>query len=45
MLNLGQDGAGIHDALQQQLGLKLESRKEAVEVIVIDHLEKVPTED
>ncbi len=45
MLNMGQDGASIHDAVQQQLGLKLESRKEAVEVIVIDHLEKVPTED
>jgi uncharacterized protein (TIGR03435 family) len=45
MLNLGQDGTRIHDALQQQLGLKLESRKEAVEVIVIDHIEKIPTED
>jgi uncharacterized protein (TIGR03435 family) len=29
----------------QQLGLKLESRKSPVESIVIDHLEKVPTEN
>ena len=29
----------------QQLGLKLESRKAPVETIVIDHLEKMPTEN
>jgi len=27
-------------ALQQQLGLKLERRKETMDVLVIDHLEK-----
>ena len=30
----------LFDALQEQLGLKLESGKGLVEVIVIDHLEK-----
>jgi len=29
----------------QQLGLKLDSRKAPVEMIVIDHLEKTPTEN
>ncbi|HYW45484.1 MAG TPA: TIGR03435 family protein [Bryobacteraceae bacterium] len=29
----------------QQLGLKLESRKQPVELIVVDHLEKTPTEN
>jgi uncharacterized protein (TIGR03435 family) len=32
-------------AAVQQLGLKLESRKTPVELIVIDHLEKTPTEN
>jgi uncharacterized protein (TIGR03435 family) len=44
-LNPGQDGTSIHDAVQQQVGLKLEKRKEPVDVIVIDHIEKVPTKD
>jgi uncharacterized protein (TIGR03435 family) len=36
-------GLSILTAIQQQLGLKLEPVKVATEVIVIDHLEKVPT--
>ena len=32
-------GATLFAALQEQLGLKLESRKEAVDVVVIDHLD------
>jgi len=38
-------GPTLLNALQQQLGLQLEDRKEPFDVIVIDHLEKVPTED
>ncbi len=39
------DGPTIFTALQQQLGLKLESRKVPVEILVIDHVEKTPSEN
>ncbi|SPE41360.1 conserved hypothetical protein [Candidatus Sulfopaludibacter sp. SbA3] len=36
-------GPSIFSAVQQDLGMKLEARKEPVEVLFIDHVEKVPT--
>jgi uncharacterized protein (TIGR03435 family) len=35
----------LFNALQQQLGVKLESKKENVDILVIDHAEKTPTEN
>jgi uncharacterized protein (TIGR03435 family) len=53
----GADGAGplanasdsqgptLFTAVQEQLGLKLEQKKGPMDILVIDHLEKVPTEN
>lgn len=38
-------GPTLFDALQQQLGLKLESRKGPVQVLVVDHVEMKPTDN
>ena len=38
-------GPNLFNALQQQLGLKLEARKVTVSVLVVDHMERVPTEN
>ena len=35
----------IFEALQQQLGMKLESKKGMVDILVVDHVEKTPTEN
>jgi uncharacterized protein (TIGR03435 family) len=34
-----ENGASVFTALQEQLGLKLESKKEPIDVVVIDHIE------
>ena len=36
-------GASIFTAVQEQLGLKLEAKKDQVDVLIIDHAEKIPT--
>jgi uncharacterized protein (TIGR03435 family) len=38
------EGPSIFEALPQQLGLKLESKKAPVEFVVIEHIER-PTEN
>jgi uncharacterized protein (TIGR03435 family) len=42
-LPAGDSGPTIFQAIQEQLGLKLEPRRMAVEFLVVDRLEKVPT--
>jgi uncharacterized protein (TIGR03435 family) len=41
---ISDDGPSLFTALQEQLGLKLESTKGPVDVLVIDHVEQ-PTPD
>ncbi len=41
-VTLDGDGASFFTLIQEQLGLKLEPRKSAVETIVIDHADKTP---
>jgi uncharacterized protein (TIGR03435 family) len=42
---VGAPDAAIVKAVQQQLGLTLQSGKAPIETIVVDHLEKIPTEN
>jgi uncharacterized protein (TIGR03435 family) len=39
------DAPPLFAVIQQELGLKLEKRKRPVEVLVVDHIEKTPTEN
>jgi uncharacterized protein (TIGR03435 family) len=39
------DGPSIFDAVEEQLGLKIERRKGPVQMLVVDHVEKKPTEN
>ncbi len=39
----GDSGPDLFTALQEQLGLRLVSKKAPVEVVVVDHMEKVPS--
>jgi uncharacterized protein (TIGR03435 family) len=39
------DGPSIFDAVQEQLGLKIEKRKGPVQMLVVEHVEKKPTEN
>jgi uncharacterized protein (TIGR03435 family) len=41
----GDAGPTLTQALQEQLGLRLESKKGQVDFLVVDHAEKVPTEN
>ena len=38
-------GPSLFTAVQEQLGLRLQSRKLSVDILVVDHVEKVPTEN
>ncbi len=38
-------GLSIFGALQRQLGLKLEEKKAPVDVLVVDHVDRIPTEN
>jgi uncharacterized protein (TIGR03435 family) len=41
----GETGPGLFTAVQEQLGLRLDPRKAPVDLLVIDHLERVPTDN
>jgi len=42
---LDKSGPTLLVAIEEQLGLKLETRKAPIEILIVDHAEKVPTEN
>jgi uncharacterized protein (TIGR03435 family) len=38
-------GPSIGQALQEQLGLKVQPKKSMAEIFIVDHIEKTPTEN
>jgi uncharacterized protein (TIGR03435 family) len=38
-------GPTLTKAVQDQLGLKLESKKDGVDILVVDHVDKTPTDN
>jgi uncharacterized protein (TIGR03435 family) len=38
-------GQLIQDGIQDELGLKMERRKAPIEILIVDHAEKIPTEN
>jgi uncharacterized protein (TIGR03435 family) len=44
-MNDPDEGPTLFSAIQSQLGLKLEQKKGSIEMLVVDHVEKAPTEN
>lgn len=42
---VGPRGPTLQQALRDQLGLKIESKKGPIDMLVIDHIEKTPSEN
>lgn len=38
-------GPSLFSALQDQLGLRLQTQKVSVDIVIVDHVEKLPTEN
>jgi uncharacterized protein (TIGR03435 family) len=45
LIGEGEQVPSLLAMIQEQLGLKLEAQRATIEVLVIDHAERVPTEN